>query len=314
MKTILTVLFLIPISVGKLFAQGNEQFGINRWSEERKIEVSNMMAEQFELEVLSKKNIQNEQAKVFTLPANKENIKLSFSDGRDDATGLADINAVLQSVGVRVSTVELPEKAKPILETSKTRALNEEEAKNLIAAFHLDRAALLNQIEKAGREPAVENGGALTTGEDNMAPYPKVYDMKALSAEVTVFLQDKFGKLHVNSADDGLGIDEVMTIVSGGPWTWFFVLPDNVVGKLTLGHVKIDGLGWRISYPGLGPHGGFFDAKYGLVVAFAHGPEKFVMRYEDPGVKLDKWMGKNPWIDFSDNMPRLLEKIDQVSY
>jgi len=149
MKTILTVLFLISISVGKLFAQGNEQFGINRWSEERKIELSNMMAEQFELEVLSKKNIQNEQAKVFTLPANKENIKLSFSDGRDDATGLADINAVLHSVVVRVSTVELPEKAKPILETSKTRALNVEEAKNFIAIFHLDRAALLNQIEKA---------------------------------------------------------------------------------------------------------------------------------------------------------------------
>ncbi|MCE4564599.1 hypothetical protein INQ51_09780 [Maribellus sp. CM-23] len=238
-------------------------------------------------------------------------MKLSFSDGRKDAVGLVDINAVLRSVGVRVSTVELPEKAKPILETSKTRALNKEEAKNLIAVFHLDRDALLNQIEKAGREPAAEDGGSLTTGEDNMAPYPKVYDMKVLSPEVTVFLQDKFGKLHVNSADDGTGIDEVMTIVSGGPWTWFFVLPDNVVGKLTLGHVAIDGLGWRISYPGLGPHGGFFDAEYGLVVAFAHGPEKFVMRYEDPGVELDKWMGKNPWIDFSGNTPELLENISK---
>lgn len=205
---------------------------------------------------------------------------------------MVDINAVLHTVGVRVSEIELPAKAKPILETSKTRALNEEEAKNLITAFHLDRDALLNQIEKAGRKPAVENGGSLTTGEDNMAPYPKVYDMKSLTPEVTVFLQDKFGRLHVNSADDGMGIDEVMTIVSGGPWTWFFVLPDNVVGKLTLGHVATSGPGWRINYPGLGPHGGFFDVEYGLVVAFAHGPEKFVMRYEDPAIELDKWMGK----------------------
>ena len=308
MKTIRTFLLMLILSVN-LFAQDNEQVGISPWGEEDEIGTLNMMKEQSQLEVLLKKTKQIEQTKVTAQQAIKEDIKLSFSDGREDVIGLVDINAVLSSVGVRVSTIELPEKAKPILETSKTRALNEEEANNLIATFYLDRDALLNQIEKAGRKPVAKNGGSLTTGEDNMAPYPKVYDMKALSPEVTVFLQDKFGKLHVNSADDGMGIDEVMTIVSGGPWTWFFVLPDNVVGKLTLGHVETDGLGWRISYPGLGPHGGFFDAEYGLVVAFAHGPEKFVMRYEDPSVKLDKWMGKNPWIDFSDNTPKLLEKL-----
>lgn len=250
------------------------------------------------------------QTKIESEKITKEDIKLSFSDGRADAFGLIDINAVLSSVGVRVSTVELPEKAKPILETSKTRALNKEEASNLIAAFHLDRGDLLNQIEKAGRIPVAENGGSLITGEDDIAPYPKVYDMKAMSPEIMIFLQDKFGKLHVNSTDRGTGIDEVMTIVSGGPMTWFFVLPNNVVGKLTLGHVSLNSLGWRLSYPGLGPHGGFLDSEYGLVVAFAHGPEKFVMRYEDPNVKLDKWMGKNPWIDFSEKTPELLEKVN----
>lgn len=248
----------------------------------------------------------------FQLFSQQEDIKLSFSDDREDAIGLTDINAVLSSVGVRVTTVELPEMARPLLETSKSRALNEKEADDLIAIFYLDRDALLDQIAKAGREPVAKNGGSLTTGEDNMAPYPKVYDMKSLSPDLTVFLQDKFGKLHVNSNDEGMGIDEVMTIVSGGPWTWFFVLPDNVVGKLTLGHVATDGLGWRISYPGLGPHGGF-DAEYGLVVAFAHGPEKFVMRYEDPNVVLDKWMGKNPWIDFSHDTPKLLGTINKLS-
>lgn len=313
MKTISTFLFMLFLSVN-LFAHDNEQVGISPRGEEDESGTLSMMAEQTQLEVLSKKSNQNVPTKVVAKQAIEKGIKLSFSDGREDAIGIVDINAVLRSIGVRVSTVELPEKAKPILETSKARALTEEEANSLIAAFYLDRDALLNQIEKAGRTPAAENGGSLTTGEDNMAPYPKVYDMKALSPEVTVFLQDKFGKLHVNSNDVGMGIDEVMTIVSGGPWTWFFVLPDNVVGKLTLGHVKIDGLGWRISYPGLGPHGGFFDAEYGLVVAFAHGPEKFVMRYEDPGVTLDKWMGKNPWIDFSGNTPKLLEKVNELSY
>lgn len=37
-------------------------------------------------------------------------------------------------------------------------------------------------------------------------------------------------------------------------------------------------------------------------------------RYEDPGVELDPWMGKNPWIDFSDDTPKLLEKINKLSY
>lgn len=58
----------------------------------------------------------------------------------------------------------------------------------------------------------------------------------------------------------------------------FFVLPDNTTAMLTLGYVPADGKAWRISYPVLVPHGGFFDAPYGLVVAYAHGPEHFVMR------------------------------------
>ncbi|WP_373493311.1 hypothetical protein [Aquiflexum sp.] len=243
-----------------------------------------------------------------------ENLTLSFSDGRADVEGIERINAILRAVGVRVSTINLPKDAKPILETSRTRALNENEADKLISIFYLKRKDLLDQIKKSGRKPEARRGGFLSTKEEAMSPYPKVYDMKALSPEVAVYLQNKFGKLHVNSSDNGMGIDEVMTIVSGGPWTWFFVLPDNVVGKLTLGHVGLDDLGWRISYPGLGPHGGFFDAEYGLVVAFAHGPQKFEMRYEDPKVKLSKYLGKNPWVDFSANTPTLLKSPYNSGY
>jgi len=39
--------------------------------------------------------------------------------------------------------------------------------------------------------------------------------MQAMTPEVKAFLQENFGKLHVNSSDNGMGIDEVMTIVSG---------------------------------------------------------------------------------------------------
>jgi hypothetical protein len=247
-----------------------------------------------------KQDVQNQ-------PLKEGFIELSYSDGSPSTYGVSGINEVLRSIGVRVSTLPLPDEASHLLKASQTRALTSLEADELISIFSLDRNDLLNEIEEAGRDPEVENGG-VPTSEIGVPPYPKVYDMKALTPEVEIYLQEKFGKLHVNSTDEGVGIDEVMTIVSGGPYTWFFVLPGNVVGKLTFGHVGESGHAWRISYPGLVPHGGYFDAEYGLVVAYAHGPKHFVMRYEDPSVQGAETLGKNPWIDFSQETPQLLSK------
>ncbi|NQY89806.1 MAG: hypothetical protein HRT51_19105 [Colwellia sp.] len=234
-------------------------------------------------------------------------LTLSYSDGRKATTGVDNVNTVLKSAGVRVSTLPLPKEATLILEVSKTRAITEVESKELISLFSLHRGQLLEQIEKAGRKPEAHRGGFLSTSEVGVAPYPKVYDMKAMTPEVMAFLQDKFGKLHVNSSEGGVGIDEVMTIVSGGPWTWFFLLPDNVIAKLTLGHVGIGGQAWRISYPGLVPHGGYLDSEYGLVVAYAHGPKNFVMRYEEPSVEGSELLGTNSWVDFTSKTPKLLD-------
>lgn len=148
---------------------------------------------------------------------------MSYSDGRAPTQGVEKVNEELKVIGVRVSTLLLPEEAKPILEVSKERAITKEESEKLISLFSLHRGDLLGQIKKAGRVPEAHRGGFLSTSEVGVAPYPKVYDMKAMTPEVMHYLQDKFGKLHVNSSDDGVGIDEVMTIVSGGPWTWFFL-------------------------------------------------------------------------------------------
>ena len=236
-------------------------------------------------------------------------IKLEYSNGQAATEGVDEINAVLRSVGVRVSTLPLPKEAKPILKVSQKRAITTEEANQLIPHFSLHRGELLDQIEKAGRKPEAHRGGYLSTSEIGVAPYPKVYDMKALTPEVKAFLQVKFGKLHVNSADNGVGIDEVMTLVAGGPWVWFFTLPNNNVGKLTLGHVGLNGKAWRISYPGLGGHGGYLDPEHGLVVAYAHGPKTFVMRYEEPSVMGAELLNTNPWIDFTGETPKLLKDL-----
>ena len=88
----------------------------------------------------------------------------------------------------------------------------------------------------------------------------------------------------------------------------FFVFGDDSVGKLRFGMVHQNGKAWRISYPGLVPHGGYFDAPDGLVVAHAHGPRNFVMRYEDMSVEGHETLGDNPWIDFSTEAPVLLDQ------
>ena len=240
-------------------------------------------------------------------------IALYYSDGSAPSFGIEAVNRSLMRVGVRVSQVSIPKEARPILDASSIRAVTETEAEQLIEHFELGRRELLEQIGLAGREPEMHRGGYLQTSEVGVSPYPKVYDMMALDHETTVSLQHKFGKLHVNSSEAGVGIDEVMTIVSGGPYTWFFVFENDVVGKLRFGEVTENDQAWRISYPGLVPHGGYFDAPNGLVVAYAHGPKHFVMRYDDRSVEGYETLGENPWIDFSVPEPELLTQPKEVA-
>ncbi|MFI1213517.1 hypothetical protein ACH4UV_38785 [Streptomyces sp. NPDC020802] len=236
-------------------------------------------------------------------------LKLSYTDGRPATTGVEAVNEVLRTVGVHISQVPVPADAHPILEASRVRALTDDENAELISLFSLHRGDLLAHIQLAGRTPETLRGGFLNTSEHGVAPYPKVYDMKTMDTAARHFVQARFGRLHVNSADHGVGIDEVMTVVSGGPMTWFYRLPDGVVAKLSVGAVEIGDPAWRISYPGIRPHGAFLDAEHGLIVAYAHGPEKFVMRYEEPSVEGADALGTNPWIDFSGDAPRMLDSV-----
>ncbi|MFI6369740.1 hypothetical protein [Streptomyces sp. NPDC050546] len=238
-----------------------------------------------------------------------QGLKLSYSDGRPATIGVESVNQVLGTVGVHACQIPVPAGAHPILEASEVRALSAEEQAELISLFSLDRAKLLEHVELAGRTPEAPDGGFLNPSEHDVPPYPKVYDMKTMDAAARHAVQARFGRLHVNTSDDGVGIDEVMTVVSGGPMTWFYRLPGGVVAKLSVGAVGIGDPAWRISYPGIRPHGAFLDAGHGLIVAYAHGPEKFVMRYEAPGSEGAEALGTNPWIDFSGNAPRMLHHV-----
>ena len=235
-------------------------------------------------------------------------VKLQFSDGRPNAVGLEEVNAALRSVGVRASTVSIPDAAKPILKASQSRTVTEAEQEELIKLFSLNRAELLEQIELAGRVPETPRGGLLSTHQPGVAPYPKVYDMLAIPDEHRAGILEGFGRFHVNMAENGVGVDEVMTVVSGGPFTWMFVLPEGIVVRLTVGPTSEE-TAIRLSYPGMGIHAGYMDAKQGLIVAYAHGPEEFVVRYDEPTAPHADLLNTNPWVDFSGDMPTLFNKL-----
>ncbi|MDX2132951.1 MAG: hypothetical protein SFY69_12950 [Planctomycetota bacterium] len=233
-------------------------------------------------------------------PSPTSRVLLKFSDGRESLQDLAKVNEVLGTVGVHLSTITLPPASVPLLESSVRTPLSDADRSKLLELFALSRQDVLEQVRMAGRLPVLPDGGSMVTGEPDVAPYPKVYDLRSMSAQDRLSARDKFARLHVNSTDTGTGVDEVMTLVAGGPWTWYFLLKDNVVVELHMSRVGPSGTGWRLSYPGLTPHGGHFHAESGLCVAYITGPQVWTMRYEAPGHAGERMLGSNPWIDFND--------------
>ncbi|MGL5815010.1 MAG: hypothetical protein ACRCYW_17030 [Aeromonas sp.] len=223
----------------------------------------------------------------------KDVVSLQFSDGRAEIRGVEAVNAVLNPIGVNVVTIDIPDVAQPLLKSSETRALTRAEHDFLIKTFNLSQSQLLEQARLAGREPAVKGGGVMTE-ETGVGPYPKVYDMKALDDTTRSAVLEKYGRMHVNSAEDGTDIDEVMTVVNGGPFRWGFTLKDGSIARFQIERVGLADKAVRVSYHGLGMHAGLMDARQGLMVAFAHGPKTFTMRYE-ADVPHAELLGTNPW-------------------
>ena len=189
-------------------------------------------------------------------------VSVQFSDGRPAVTGVEAVNNALNPIGVNVVTVDIPEAARPLLEASHRRALTKAEHGALIAAFNLSQGELLEQARLAGREPAVQGGG-VATEETGVGPYPKVYDLMALDERTRSAVLGKYGRMHVNSAEDGTDIDEVMTVVSGGPFRWGFTLKDGSIARFQIDKVGLEDKAVRISYHGLGMHAGLMDANRG---------------------------------------------------
>lgn len=237
-------------------------------------------------------------------------IQLQFSDGRPDVKGFESVNSILRLIGVRASLMDSPSGAKEIIEAYHTRTLDQKEKDQIKILFMPSKKVLLDEIRLAERTPTLEMGGNFSISEYGGAPYPKFSDMKTVDQKVRNEVVKKFSKLHFNTSNEGIGIDELMTVITGGPFTLFFVLPDQVVSKLTIMEIGVEDKAVRLSYPGIRIHGGFMTAKTGLTIGYAHGPKNFAVRFEDSKINGSHLLGTNPWVDFSGETPKLKESIE----
>jgi hypothetical protein len=60
----------------------------------------------------------------------------------------------------------------------------------------------------------------------------------------------------------------------------------------------------------MGMHAGWMEPKQGLVVAFAHGPESFTIRFDEPSAANAVLLNTNPWVNFSSEVPQLYDKVN----
>jgi hypothetical protein len=212
--------------------------------------------------------------------AKDEGIRLEFSGDRPPLSSLAEINDVLVEIGSRLWPLDLTGEPKDIQKLIVQPTLSKQDAECLKAHFLLSRERLLEVIQAAGRKPHVPGGGELATF---VSPYDYSYP-QLFVAEADVDYT-RFDRYHVNSADDGTGVDEVAQMLSGRGVLILHRLDDGSVLTLQL-NCPGKGSGWLLTHDGAKPHQGrFSSATPGTkMLVQVIGPARWVMRYEGDDV------------------------------
>jgi hypothetical protein len=203
-------------------------------------------------------------------------LHLEFSDGRPSLDSLADINAALAVIGSRVWPLDLSGAPADIRELIARPTLTPEEKERIQAHFLLPRERLLEVIKGAGREPNVPGGGELTTFvATHNYTYPQLWIVQGEED------YSRFDRFHVNAAEDGTGVDEVLQLLSGGEVVMHHRLGDGTILTLHLACPGSDA-GWLSTHDGGKPHiGSLSKAKpgtKGLVQVI--GPALWNMTYQ----------------------------------
>ncbi len=223
-------------------------------------------------------------------PACKRDDRAAASLGRTVTSGLrlergdgpalfeiGAVNAALAPFGARVWPLDLREVAPDILVLLAGPTLDDAQSERIKAAFLLPRETLLARLAEAGRSPHVPGGGALETEVANHGySYPQLFVVEA-GADYT-----RFDRFHVNVAEDGTAVDEVMQILSGGGVRILQRLPGGEAATLTLDCPSGE-RGWTVTYDGGVSHiGSMSSAAPGTKALMqVFGPARWTMRYEE---------------------------------
>jgi len=203
-------------------------------------------------------------------------IELTIEPDGTRATEYAQIAATLRTIGVGVwplALVDVPNDIRSLLDQD---GLSQAETEKLRDHFLLDRARLLELVADSGRRPNVPNGGALETTVANQDyGYPQLWVVRD-NVDYT-----RFDRFHVNVADDGTGVDEVLQMLSGEGVVVRSEQPDGTIYNLRLG-CSPDAC-WIFSYDAGSSHiGSLSSATPGTkLVVQAFGPPVWSLRYTD---------------------------------
>jgi hypothetical protein len=205
-----------------------------------------------------------------------DGIRLEFSDGRPTLTSLSHIEPPMAEVGSRVWPLQLASAPANVQWLLKQPTLTEAQEERLRAHFLLPREHLLKIIRDAGRKPHVHGGGALSTFVvSHQYSYPRLWVVQE------GIDYSRFDHFHVNVADDGTGVDEVLQMLSGSGIIIKQRLPTGLILTLYL-ECPAEDAGWLVTYNGSNPHiGSLSGAAPGTkVLVQVIGPQRWDVKYE----------------------------------
>ena len=167
--------------------------------------------------------------------------------------GLTDLEAINEALipnGARLWRRDLTTEPQNIRTLVAQATLNEEEHALVLDHFLLSRQRILKIIKDAGRTPETADGGAMSTLDaTHDITYPQLYLVEP------GIDYSRFDRLHINTSDTGLGVDEVMHVLSGNGVRLIQILPEH--GPVTL-HIDCPSqdVAWTVTYSGAFPHVG----------------------------------------------------------
>jgi hypothetical protein len=202
---------------------------------------------------------------------------LEFSAARPAVSSISEVNAGLAAYGSRVWPLDLTAVPDDIRQLLAQPRLTGPEADRIKGQFVLPRERLLRIIAEAGRTPHIGDGGAMATWVENHG-----YGYPALYVAEGALDYARFDRFHVNTADDGTGVDEIGQLLFGGGLRILQRRSARGVAALHL-NCPSESCGWIVTYDGGCSHIGSLSAATPgtKFLMQAIGPERWVMRYDD---------------------------------